>query len=78
MPITSSKESLLSFGNTIKFIDNWLQCFEVNYQNIIIIYKRKISEFFKTIPKQFPPKKPDDYKAKYPTTIRVICGEWFI
>ena len=40
IPSMSSMESLLSLGHTIKFIDYWLQCFEVNYQNIIMIYKK--------------------------------------
>ena len=27
----SSKEALFSLGQTINFIENWLQCFEVSY-----------------------------------------------
>ena len=53
---TSSKGALLSLGHTINFIENWLQCFEVNYQNIITIYKINMSELFKTIPKYLHPK----------------------
>ena len=52
MPSTSSKEVLISFGHTIKFIFYWLQCFEVNYDN-----KIKMIVLFKIIPKLFPPKK---------------------
>ena len=51
MSSTSSKESLFPLGHKINFIYNWLQCFEVNYQIIITIYKIKTSELFKTIPK---------------------------
>ena len=51
MPITSPKEALFSLGQTINFIDNWLQCFEFNDENIITVYKRNTSELFKTIPK---------------------------
>ena len=56
MPSKSSKESLLSLGHTINFIENWLQCFEVNYQNIMMICKRRTSELFKTTPKTLLPK----------------------
>ena len=62
IPSKSSKESIFSLGHTINFIENLIQCFEVNYHKIIIIYKIKMSELFKTIPKSLPPKKTDDYK----------------
>ena len=39
MPITSPKEALFSLGQTINFIDNWLQCFDESDHNIIAIYK---------------------------------------
>ena len=74
MPSTSSKEELLSLGHKIKFIENWIPCFEVNYQNRIMIYKINISELFKTNPKITYSKKPDDYKAKFQTTIRAVGG----
>ena len=38
IPSMSSKDALFSLGRTINFIDNWIQCFEVNYDNIIAIY----------------------------------------
>ena len=44
---TSSKELLYSIGHTTDFIDNWLQCFEVNYESRIMIHKRNMSELFK-------------------------------
>ena len=37
---TSSKEALFSLGQIIKFIANWIKFFEVNYENIIMIYKK--------------------------------------
>ena len=46
-----SKESRLSLGETINFIDHLIQWFELNYENIIMIYKINMSELFKTIPK---------------------------
>ena len=61
---TSSKEALYSLGQTVNFIYNWIKFFEVNYENRIMIYKRKMSDLFKTIPKSIPLKPPDDYKAK--------------
>ena len=48
---TSSKEVRLSLGHKINCIGNWLQCFEVNYDNRIVIYNRKMSDLFKTIAK---------------------------
>ena len=56
----------------MNFIDNWLQFFEVSYQKIIIIYKRKMGELFKTTPKSLPPKQPDKYKSNFQTTIRAV------
>ena len=56
MPSTSYKKSLYSLGHKIKFLDNWLQWFDDNYQNIISIYKSKMSKLIETIPK-LPPKK---------------------
>ena len=56
MPCMSYKEAPLSLVQTINFIDNWLQCFEVNYYNRITIYKRKMSELFKKISKSLPKK----------------------
>ena len=57
IPSTSSKESLFSLGRTINFIENCLQCFEVNYDNRITIYKRNIIKLFKTVPKSLTIKK---------------------
>ena len=61
MQSTSSKKVLYSLGHTINFLDNWLQWFDENYQNIIAIYKIKMSEWFETIPESLPQKKGDDY-----------------
>ena len=41
LSISSSKESLKPLGHTINFDDNWLQYFEVNYDDIIESYKQK-------------------------------------
>ena len=48
-PITSNpnKEALISLGKTINFIYNWLQYFEVNYENKINIHQIKMSELLK-------------------------------
>ena len=62
MSSMSSKEALISIGHTIKFIDNFFQCFEVNYYNGINIHKINMSGLFKTIPKSLPKKQYDDYK----------------
>ena len=35
----SSKEALISLGQTIKLIDNWFQLFEENNDNRILIHK---------------------------------------
>ena len=78
MPILSFKETCYSIFQTIKFIDNWLQWFEVNYENIIIIYKENMSELFKTIPKSLPPKSLNYYKSKYQTTIEAVGGGCFL
>ena len=53
IPMTSKSfiEENFSLGQTITFIENWLQCFEVNYENRITSHRRKKSELFKTIPK---------------------------
>ena len=51
IPSTYSKKALFSLVHTINFLYNCIQCFEVNYQNIIMIYKSNMSEVFKTIPK---------------------------
>ena len=47
MANTSSKEEIISLGQTIKSIDNCIQCFEVNYENRINSYKINTSELFK-------------------------------
>ena len=65
IPSMLSKISLYSIGNTINFLDNWLQWLDENYQNIIDIYKSKMSELFKKTPKSIPQKKGDDYKKKF-------------
>ena len=78
MPIASYKVSLISLGQTINFIDNWLKCFEDNYDKKIMIYKEKMSELFKTIPTLLPPKKLYDYKAKYQTDIKAIGGKCYV
>ena len=57
IPSKSSKKALYSLGHKINFLDNWLQWFDGNYQNIIAIYKIKMSELFETILKPIPPKK---------------------
>ena len=62
IPSTLSKEALYSLGKTINFIENWIQCFEVNHENRIMIYKTNMSEVFKRIPKSLSPKLPDDSK----------------
>ena len=44
MPITPYKEARISLGQTINFIDNWLQCFEYNYDNkkeILVNYPKQ-------------------------------------
>ena len=40
-PVYSSKEAFISLGQTIKFIDIWLQCFEENYNKKIVPLKNK-------------------------------------
>ena len=59
IPMTSmsSKKSLYSLVHTYNFLDNWIQCFDEDYQNRIAIYKSKMSELFETIPKSLPLKK---------------------
>ena len=47
MSSMSYREALISLCQTINFIENWLQLFEVGYENIIKIYKRNMSELFK-------------------------------
>ena len=42
IPIISSKEAIYSLCQKTKFIDSWIQCFEVSYDDIIMIYKRKV------------------------------------
>ena len=64
IPTKSSKKALYSFGQKIRFLENWLQYFDDNYQNIIAIYKSKMSELFKRTQKALPPQKVDDYKEK--------------
>ena len=57
IPNTPYKEVLISLGLEIKFIDNWIHFFEENYDKKIMMYKRNMSELFKTTPKLLPPKK---------------------
>ena len=59
IPMTSmsSKKSLYSLVHTYNFLDNWIQCFDEDYQNRIAIYKSNMSELFETIPKSLPPPK---------------------
>ena len=54
IPSTSSREALLSLCKTINFIYNWIQCFEVTYDNIIIFLKGNMSDLFKTILESLP------------------------
>ena len=61
LPISTFKVALISLGWTINFIDNRLQCFENNYDRIIVSYKENMSELFKTIPTLLPQKILDDY-----------------
>ena len=42
-----------------------------------MIYEDKMSELFKTTPRSLSPKKHDDYKGKFQTTIRAVVGEWY-
>ena len=42
LPILSYKYALISLGQTIKFIDNWIQHFEESYDKRIVPYKQKI------------------------------------
>ena len=56
MPINPFKGEIISLGQTINFIDNWLQWFEDNYDNRILIYKESTSKSFKKIPISLPPK----------------------
>ena len=46
IPSTSYKESILSLGQTINFINNGLQCFESNYYNIQGFLEEVILRFF--------------------------------
>ena len=73
LPITPYKGSLISLGITINFIYNWIKLFEENYYRIIMTYKEKMSEFFKTIPTSLPPKNLMIIK-KYQTTIKAVDG----
>ena len=57
IPSTSSKEAILSLVRTINFIYNGLQCFEINYQNSIIIYKKIWLIYSKQPQTHFIPKK---------------------
>ena len=43
MPCMSYKEARISLGQTINFIDNWLQCFEYNYdlKKILVNYPKQ-------------------------------------
>ena len=47
IPSMSYKEACISIGHTIRFIDNCIQPFEDNFDNIIMTYKGKICELFK-------------------------------
>ena len=76
--ITSYKEELFSLGHTINFLGNWIQFFEVNYENIITFYKINISELSKKIPKLLHLFKNDGYKTKFQKTTKAVGGEWFI
>ena len=46
LPILSSKESLISLGQTINFIDNWLHFFGDNRDKIIIAYIQNMKKIF--------------------------------
>ena len=78
LSISSSKESLKPLGHTINFDDNWLQYFEVNYDNIIESYKQNMRELFKKLPTLLPQINLDDYKTKYQTTIKAVGEKWYI
>ena len=56
LEISSSKEALISLGHNIKFIDNWIQCFDGNYDEMIVSYKENTRALFNTIPTLFQPK----------------------
>ena len=56
LEISSSKEALISLGHNIKFIDNWIQCFDGNYDEMIVSYKENTRALFNTIPTSFQPK----------------------
>ena len=43
-----------------------------------MIYKKYMREFFKKIPNSLPPKSRDNYKTKYQTTIKAVCGKWYM
>ena len=51
MASTSSNKVLFSLGHTINFIDNGLQLFQVNYESRTTMYKTKMSDIFRKIPK---------------------------
>ena len=77
-PIAPYKEALESLDHTISFIYDWLQCFEDNYEERIILYKQKIIELFKKIPLSLTPINPDDYKKNIRQLSSQYRGGWFI
>ena len=60
MPIASYKVSLISLGQTINFIDNWIQWFEDNDDKRIASNKKNTKELFNKFPTSLPQKKLDD------------------
>ena len=61
-------------GHTLNLIDQWLQCFNINYYNRNTMYYAKMQECFESIPQTLPEKQPDNYKNNYQTEIRTVGG----
>ena len=62
IPQNSTTEALASLGATFDFIDCWLKCFDINYQDRSNMYIEDMQDFFKKIPGKLP--KPLSHKEK--------------
>ena len=47
LPYGSTLDTLKSLGDTLNFIDFWLQSFEANYYQRKMMYKEKVSDFLR-------------------------------
>ena len=65
-------------GHTLNFVNSWLQSFENNYSQEIIMYRDKIDYLFQNINFIIPKTQPYKYKKKINKLFTYTGRKWYI